>query len=417
MRVLIVSQYFWPENFRVNDLATDLVEKGHQVTVLTGLPNYPDGSVFENFQRKPGAFSVLNGVEVVRVPLLPRGTGGMRLMFNYLSYALMASILGPWKLRGQAFDVVFVNQLSPVMVGIPGALMARIKNAPMAMWVLDLWPDTLQAIGVVRSPRVLAWVGALVSLIYRRCDLVLAQSKSFIPTIRKLAPAYLAVEYLPSWAEDIFQQQTVVPVPEIPIQDGSFDVMFAGNIGEAQDFPCILNAAQALKDQAHIRWLIVGDGRMKSWVEHEVQNRGLSNQVLLLGRFPVDRMPAFYQRADALLVTLQDKPIFSMTIPGKLQSYLAAARPVVAALNGEGAAIIRESACGYVSAAGDHASLAMAILKLSRLSLGQRQSMGENGKKFSEREFHREAVLGKLEKKLATLAAGSAGEETKASAT
>lgn len=405
MRVLIVSQYFWPENFRINDLATDLVSKGHQVTVLTGLPNYPDGQIFDDYRNSPRAFIALGGVDVVRVPLLPRGTGGLRLMLNYLSYALMASILGPWKLRGRTFDVVFVNQLSPVTVGVPGALMAKIKRAPMAMWVLDLWPDTLHAIGVVRSPRVIGWIGVLVSFIYGRCDLVLAQSKSFITTIRKLAPLDLAVEYLPSWAEDVFQSQSITPAPEIPNQDGSFDVLFAGNIGEAQDFPCILAAAEALKAQSHIRWLIVGDGRMRPWVEQEIQRRRLSRQVVLLGRFPVERMPSFYQRAHALLVTLQDKPIFNMTIPGKLQSYLAAGRPVVAALNGEGAALIRESGAGYVSAAGDHVGLADAVLRLASLSDGERQAMGRNGKDISVREFHRKAVLNKLEGMLKALVA------------
>lgn len=408
MRVLIVSQYFWPENFRVNDLATDLVSKGHQVTVLTGLPNYPDGQIFNEYRKSPGAFNSMDGVDVVRVPLLPRGSGGLRLMLNYLSYALMASVLGPWKLRGKTFDVVFVNQLSPVTVGIPGALIARIKRIPMAMWVLDLWPDTLHAIGVVRSPRVMEWVGSLVSLIYTRCDLVLAQSKSFIPIIRKRAPIDLAVEYLPSWAEDVFQCQSNAQATEIPVRDCSFDVLFAGNIGEAQDFPCILAAAEALKDQSHIRWLIVGDGRMRPWVEQEIRRRELSRQVVLLGRFPVERMPSFYQRADALLVTLQDKPIFNMTIPGKLQSYLAAGRPVVAALNGEGAALIRESGAGYVSAAGDHAGLADAVLRLARLSEEARQTMGQNGQDISKREFQRSAVLGKLEGMLKALVSGFA---------
>jgi glycosyltransferase involved in cell wall biosynthesis len=309
----------------------------------------------------------------------------------------MASTLGPWKLRGRAFDVIFVNQLSPVTVGIPGALMARIKNAPMVMWVLDLWPDTLQAIGVVRSPRLLGLVRSLTKFIYSRCDVVLAQSKSFIPAIKKIAPARLPVKYLPSWAEDVFQQRMFASVLEIPQREDCFDVMFAGNIGEAQDFPCILAAADALRAQQHIRWLIVGDGRLRVWVEQEIHRRGLEDRVLLLGRFPVERMPSFYQRAHVLLVTLQDKPIFNMTIPGKLQSYLAAARPIVAALNGEGAELIRESGAGYVSAAGDYAGLAQAVLALSLLSADQRRSLGENGKKFSDRQFLRDSTLVKVE--------------------
>lgn len=400
MRVLIVSQYFWPENFRVNDLAAHLVRKGHTVTVLTGIPNYPEGRVFEGYKMRPTSFSVLDGVEIVRVPMLTRGAGRLKLMLNYFSYTVAASIFGPLKLRSRAFDVVFVNQLSPVTVGIPGALLAKIKKAPMAMWVLDLWPDTLQATGVVRSTRLLALFTVLTAFIYNRCSLILAQSKSFIPIIKKNTPAPLLVEYLPSWAEDVFQQHVFESPREIPQREGDFIVLFAGNIGTAQDFPCILAAAEALKERRHIRWVIVGDGRMRPWVEKEIQRRGIASQVLLLGRFPVERMPSFYQRADALLVTLQDRPIFSMTIPGKLQSYLASGRPVVAALNGEGARLIEESGAGYVTSAGNSAGLSDAVLQLSRLSQAQRNSLGENGRIFSNREFQRDRVLQRLEEML-----------------
>lgn len=403
MRILIVSQYFWPENFRINDLATDLIKKGNQVTVLTGVPNYPDGHVFDSFKKDSKSFLTFNGVKIARVPMLPRGQGGLRLIINYISFMLMACILGPWRLRGQDFDIVFVNQLSPVTVGIPGILMARIKNVPVVMWVLDLWPDTLHAVGVIRSTRLLAWVGGVVSLIYKHCDLLLVQSKSFIPNVRKLAPNNVEIDYLPSWAEDIFQHHLDLIVPEIPQQVGSFNVMFAGNIGEAQDFPCILAAAQILKEQTHIRWLIVGDGRMQPWVEKEIHRRGLVDHVLLLGRYPIDRMPAFYKVADALLVTLQNKPIFNITIPGKLQSYLAAGRPIVGALNGEGAAIVRESASGFVCDAGDYIGLADAVLRLSLISEAERRNMGKNGEKYSALEFQRESILEKFESKLRAL--------------
>lgn len=403
MRVLIVSQYFWPENFRINDLATELARHGHQITVLTGLPNYPNGQVFNDYQQNPEMFQAFGDVEIVRVPIIPRGSGGIRLMLNYMSFALMACIVGPWKLRRRDFDVIFVNQLSPVTVGLPGALIAKLKRATMAMWVLDLWPDSLSAIGVVRSPSLLDWVGKLVALIYRQCDLVLAQSKSFVPEIRKLAPPGLAIEYLPSWAEDVFQNSDVTHAPEIPRREGCFDVMFAGNVGEAQDFPCILDAAEILKEHAHIRWLIVGDGRMRPWVEQEVLRRGLSHRVLLLGRFPVERMPSFYQSADALLVTLQDKPIFGMTIPGKLQSYLAAGRPILAALNGEGADLVKTAGAGYVCSAGDSRGLADAVFKLSCLSDAERQLMGMNGREVSEREFERSVVLDRLEQMLCSI--------------
>ena len=398
MRFLIVSQYFWPENFRINDLASELVSRGHEVTVLTGLPNYPIGQIFEEYSADSRKFSNYKEVRIFRVPLLPRGKGGLRLLLNYLSFSICACVLGPWKLRGQKFDVVLTCQLSPVTVGLPGALLAWLKNAPMVMWVLDLWPDTLQAIGVVKSTRLLSYVGSLVGFIYRRCDLILAQSRSFIPKIQSLAGPCIPVVYFPSWAEETFQTGGVKPAAEVPVKDGIFNVMFAGNVGEAQDFECILSAATLLKGHSNIRWIIVGDGRMSAWVQAEIELRGLAECVLLLGRHGVERMPEFFLQADAMLVTLADREIFSMTIPGKLQSYLAAGMPILAALNGEGADVVRSANAGFTCPAGNAEGLAEIVLKMAKLPLSERQVMGKNGLEYSKREFDRRMVVDMAEK-------------------
>lgn len=397
MRLLVVSQYFWPENFRINDLVAELARRGHQVTVMTGLPNYPDGKIFQQFRDDPDRFSNYEGAEVIRVPMTPRGQGGLRLMLNYLTFAASASVVGLWKLRGRHFDVIFTYQVSPVTVGLPAALMRAVKRAPMAFWVLDLWPETLQAVGVVRNLALLQAAGKLVAFIYRRCDLILAQSKSFIPQIQKYAGNSTRVLYFPSWAESVFDMPHAVPSDEVPLKPGSFNVMFAGNIGDAQDFPAILAAAETLKSYSHIRWLIVGDGRVARWVADEIKRRNLQECVLMLGRHPVERMPSFFKHANALLVSLKDEPIFSMTIPGKLQSYLAAGIPVVAMLNGEGAEVVKNSQSGLTCAAGDHVGLAAAVLKLSEMTNEELGTMGRNGLNVSAREFDREALIHQLE--------------------
>lgn len=398
MRLLIVSQYFWPENFRINDLASELVSRGHEVTVLTGLPNYPTGQIYEEYLIDSEKFSIYKNVQILRVPLLPRGNGALRLLLNYLSFSIFACVLGPWRLRGQKIDLVLTCQLSPVTVGLPGAFLAWLKNVPMVMWVLDLWPDTLKAIGVVKSRKLLAYVGSLVRFIYRRCDLILAQSRSFIPKIQSLAGPSIPVVYFPSWAEDVFQAEGLAPAPEVPVKDGAFNVMFAGNVGEAQDFECILSAATLLKGHSNIRWLIVGDGRMSAWVQAEIGLRGLAECVLLLGRHPVERMPEFFLQADAMLVTLADQEIFSMTIPGKLQSYLAAGMPIIAALNGEGADVVRAANAGLTCPAGKADALAEIVLKMAALPLSERQLMGNNGLEYSNREFDRRMVVDLAEK-------------------
>ena len=397
MRLLVVTQYFWPENFRINDLVSEFVRRGHEVTVLTGRPNYPDGEVFSEFRDNPRLFDRYEGAKVVRVPMLARGQGSMRLMLNYLTFALSASILGLWRLRGRQFDAVFAYQPSPISVGIPAAMLRAIKKAPLAFWVLDLWPETLQAVGVVRSKMLLQLVGVLVASIYKRCDLILAQSKSFVPQIARYAGSDARIEYFPSWAESGFDTQDVSFAPEVPLRPGSFTILFAGNIGDAQDFPTILATVERLKNCPNIRWLIVGDGRMAGWVSAEIKRRGLQKSIHMLGRYPVERMPSFFKHADALLVSLKDQPIFALTIPGKLQSYFAAGIPVLAMLNGEGAEVVQNGMAGLACPAGDHKALAEAVLNLSKMPIGERRSMGINGIFLSKQEFGRERLIRQLE--------------------
>lgn len=396
MRILVVSQYFWPENFRINDLVAEFCERGHEVTVLTGYPNYPSGQVFPEFSRKPDAYMNYGPARVVRVPMVARGSGAMRLIINYASFATSATASGAWCLRGQDFDVIFVFQLSPITSGLPAVFLRYLKKAPMVFLVLDLWPETLEALGVVRSKRVLKAVGLLVSFIYNRCDLILAQSRSFIPQIYKYCRPEQVVEYFPSWSDAEFDFSTVAPAEEVPLANGMFSIMFAGNIGDAQDFPAILDAAEQIKGDRNIRWLIVGDGRASEWVRSEVVRRGLEHCFLLLGRYSVDRMPSFYKHADALLVSLKNEPIFAMTIPGKLQSYLAAGIPVLAMLNGEGAEIVDGSGAGLSCSAGDGTALAAAVRKMAGMDVEERQRMGRCGRAISEQEFDRGALISRL---------------------
>lgn len=401
MRILVVSQYFWPENFRVNDLVKEWVQRGHQVTVLTGIPNYPAGKVFDAYRDQPSDFASFEGAEVVRVPMLPRDSGGLRLMLNYLSFVVGGGVFGTWRLRGKPADVIFVFEPSPVTVGLPAVWLGKIKNAPVMFWALDLWPETLAAIGVVRSPRVLGWVGHLVRYIYNRCTLVLGQSRGFLGSIARYCDDKAKIRYFPSWAEDVFMDDSVKPAPEVPEWTDGFTVVFAGNIGEAQDMPAVLDAAERLKDNASIRWVIVGDGRKSDWLQAEVARRGLVKQVLLPGRFPVERMPSFYAHADALLVSLKRDPVFSMTIPGKVQSYLMAGIPLLGMLDGEGAAVIRDAQAGLTCEAGDGAGLAQAVLALAAMPTAERKQRGLNGRNYAQQEFGRAQLMDRLEALLA----------------
>jgi colanic acid biosynthesis glycosyl transferase WcaI len=407
MRLLVVTQYFWPEHFRINDLVSELVRRGYHVSVLTGVPNYPDGRVFPEFKSDAYRFSRYEGARVHRVPMLPRGKSGLRLLLNYLSFAVSASTLGVLKLRGQQFDAIIAFEPSPITVGLPAVVLRFTKNAPLLFWVQDLWPETLQAIGAVRSPLVLSLVGKFVSYIYKRCDVILAQSKSFIPQILKYAPLKSRVFFFPNWSDKVVTSEELIRAPEVPYAPDCFSVMFAGNIGVAQDFPAILAAAEYLKGHA-IRWLIVGDGRMFSWVANEIKERELQDQVLMFGRFPSERMPSFFQHADALLVSLKDEPIFAMTLPSKLQTYLSAGIPVVAMLNGEGSAVVRESGSGITCRAGDPEGLAKAVMQLSQTTPEVRLEMGCKGREFNQREFDRGTLISRLEVWIAELCSDAA---------
>lgn len=399
MRILVVTQYFWPENFRINDLCAELAKRGHEVTVLTGKPNYPDGEVFKDYRENKSAFISYKGCRIVRVPMLTRGKGSaIKLLSNYISYVFSASLWGGWKLRNKQFDVVFVYEPSPVTVGLPAIFIKNCRHVPVVFWVQDLWPETLEAIGVVKSPKLLSLVGCLVRFIYNRCDLVLGQSHAFHSGIAKYCDDATKIHYFPNWSEQIFTQSDIEPVSIIEKLQDTFKVLFAGNIGEAQDFPAILKAAQELKNQQiKAKLLIVGDGRMHDWVQSEVVKRGLEQHVYLLGRHPLESMPNFYASADALLVTLKNSPIFKMTIPSKVQSYLAAGKPILTMLSGEGSRVIKEAKCGYIADSGDYKQLANNIVRMSRLSDDELKDLGENAKFYAEREFDRDMLITQLE--------------------
>lgn len=407
MRLLVVSQYFWPENFRINDLVSELVDRGHQVTVLTGRPNYPDGMVFPGYADAPGAFARFEGAEVLRLPLRPRGQGSVQLVRNYLSFVFWGLLLGPWKLRGRDFDAIFVFQTSPITSALPALWLRRLKRAPLLLWVLDLWPDTLAAVGVVRSPRLLALVGRVVGFIYQRCERVLIASRAFATNVERWGGRPEQIRYFPNWVEPAFagslEMQAVAP--ELAPYAACFNVLFAGNIGEAQDFPAVIEAAALLREhRPTLRWLVVGDGRALDAVRTDVARRGLQDRVLLLGRHPPKRMPAFFSGAQALLVTLKADPVFALTVPGKVQSYLAAGRPLLAMLDGEGARIIEESGAGYSVPAGDAAALARAVCRLMDEPETQRQAMGKAGQAYAMREFDRNKLMSALEDWLADVA-------------
>ncbi|MBI3919605.1 MAG: glycosyltransferase family 4 protein [Betaproteobacteria bacterium] len=402
MRILIVTQYFWPENFRINDLATALKGRRHEVVVLTGKPNYPAGRFFPGYGFIERGADNFDGIPVVRVPLIPRGSGsGFRLAINYLSFALFASLIAPFRCRGN-FDLIFVYEVSPVTVALPALVLKLLRGSPVLLWVLDLWPESLSAAGAIRSRFVIRAVSWLVKRIYRHSDRILVQSRAFEPSVVRMGVAARKIVYFPNWAEPIFDGVRQADLaPPMPLPAG-FRIMYAGNVGAAQDFPNVLAAAEQLRSHSDIQWIILGDGRLRDWVRQEIEHRGLERTVHLFGNHPLSTMPAWFMQADVMLVCLKRDPIFALTIPGKLQSYLACGRPVVGMLDGEGARIIRESGAGLVCDAEEPAALAERVLELYAMPKVGREQMGMRGRLYYEAHFARDQLLDRLEQLMST---------------
>jgi colanic acid biosynthesis glycosyl transferase WcaI len=396
VRILVLSQYFWPENFRINDVAEGLVERGHEVMVYTGMPNYPGGHFFDGYGVWGPSRQTYKGIEIRRVPLIPRGAGGgVRLALNYLSHAFFATLFA-WRAGGR-YDAILVYEPSPITIGIPARFLRWLKRAPLVFWVQDLWPESLAATGAIKNPMVLGIVDRLVRWIYRGCDRVLVQSEAFRPSITAHGVAAEKIGYLPNSAESFYRKMERSGEDDLP---QGFRVLYAGNIGAAQDFPTILAAAEKLKGDARIQWIVLGDGRMREWVAGEVVRRGLQGCFHLLGSKAPERMPRYFAHADVLLATLRREPIFAYTIPSKIQTYIACGRPVVAAMDGEGGRIIREARAGWAVPAEDPEALAEAIAAASRTPAAELAQMGARAEACFREQFEREKLLARLESEL-----------------
>lgn len=393
MRLLVVSQYFYPENFRINELVWELKNKGISVEVLTGKPNYPTGIVYEGYRAWGCATEQLNHVMVHRIPLIPRGRAGGYLALNYLSFILSASAFGPWLLRKRRFDAIFVFAPSPILQAIPAINLGWIKKCPVLLWVQDLWPESLSATGHVKHRSLLRLVESVVKWIYRNVDLLLAQSRAFIPKILPLAGA-TPIVYYPNTFKDSVPDDPGLNI-NCPGFDCDFPVLFAGNLGSAQAVDVVLEAATMLREFVGIRFVMVGDGSRRDWMMRQAAARGLDNLVFP-GRFPVETMPTLMARAAVLLVTLADTEIFRLTIPSKVQAYLAAGRPIIACLNGAGAEIVQEAGAGVAVPAEDASALAQAVMALYTMPPQERLEMGASGRRYYEEHFSHDKLVDEL---------------------
>ena len=394
MRILVLSQYFWPETFRINEVVDSMRDLGCDVTVLTGQPNYPDGVVQRGYSAVSLRTQIRDGLTIHRVPLVPRGRGSaLRLVLNYLSFIVSSAVFGPWLLRGQRFDAILVYATSPILQAIPAIWLARLKGARLATWVQDLWPESLSATGFVRNQKILSVVAAVVRWIYRKNDLLLVPSQAFVEPVVRMA-GRTPVVYHPNPGELAFS--AAVTDRPFPLQlEPGFNVVFAGNLGAVQALDTVLAAAQLLRDEQDVRFVLVGSGSRSEWLQQEIRRRGLDN-ISLPGRFPPSDMPGILSQASALLVSLVRDPIMSQTVPSKVQAYLAAGRPIIAALDGEGARVVMEAGAGIACPAEDAKALADAVIRLRDAPPEELKEMSQRGLRYYEKNFEPKLLATRL---------------------
>lgn len=398
MNVLVVCQYFYPEEFKVNELVEDLVQRGHNVTVLTGKPTYPKGSYPKGYKFWGIQRENYKGAKVIRVPELTRGNGGtIGVIKSMISFLFSSSIFA--KTIDLSPDVVICFQLSPVTMANAALIYSKRSNAKLIHWVQDLWPESVTATTPIKKGIIISLLRRYVSKIYRQSDYILVQSKAFIESICAKGNFKSKIIFAPNWAENIFTSPIQEKYIDLKIQLGEkdFKIMFAGNIGEAQDFDNILQAASLTKKMHNIKWIIVGDGRYRETAEKLVYQLDLSETVFFVGRYSVDYMPSIFTIADAMLVTLKDEPIFSLTIPSKTQAYMASGKPILTMLNGEGSNVVLKAKCGLTANAGDYKKLAENAVTMSQMSQAEITEMGENGRIYYNMNFDKKIIIDKVD--------------------
>lgn len=391
MKVLVICQYYYPEPFRISDICEEMVRRGHEVHVATGYPNYPEGYLYDGYGKGKRIDEVINGVKVHRCFTIPRETGFIKRILNYYSYAISATryVLSK-KCKasdGTDFDMVFCNQLSPVMMAYPAIAYKKKYKAPNVMYCLDLWPESLIAGGIKRDSIVYKWFHNVSKRIYSKMDKILITSRMFSKYLcENFSIKESSVEYLPQYAEGIFDE---MPRKE---ETDVFNFMFAGNVGTFQAVDTIIKAAELLKNEP-VRFHIVGSGTDLDRLKEMAQS--LEN-VVFHGRRPVEEMPDFYAMADAMLITMASDPVLSLTLPGKVQSYMAAGKPVIGAIDGETKIIIEEAQCGICGDAEDYKKLAENIKSFISQNT-DRSTMGRNARRYYEENFREALFMDKLE--------------------
>lgn len=400
MRILVLTQYIYPETFRSSDLVFELAKRGHHVDVLTGIPNYPEGRYYNGygiFKRRKESIRGVRFYRCFQTPrkLLPSFAG---LGLNYLSFVVSASIwilaFFVWKKK---YDVIITHEPSPITQILPAIMLGKIRNIPVLSWIMDIWPDSVtDSVGKQVAYALRPLLNFITQLVYRSSDKLLISSQGFRPFINRQYDFSSKIIYFPNWSEDMMVSHT--DCTAIPLPKG-FRIMIAGNLGDAQDLETVADVILQLREFTEIKWFFVGDGSKKAWLDDFIRRNNLTHTAYLLGRHQPASMPGFFKQADAMMVSLAGGyPFLDATVPARLQAYMSAGRPVLAMIGSGGRAIINEARCGFAVASGDSTAMAETIKRYVLPNQASFELMGKNGRLYFEENFIMEDCVSRLEK-------------------
>ncbi len=396
MKILVVYQHYYPEPFRIHEICEDLVKRGHQVTALVGLPDYPTGKIpgeYRFFRRRR---ETMNGVEVRRCFEIGRRNSKLGLAANYCSYMVSASVKTLFLKHD--YDVVYAYCTSPVLMAIPALVYRAFFKTKVVLHVMDIWPACLAAMNVREGSLLYAWMKRVSRRIYAKADILLVSSRRFRTYLKDIHHLDVPSEnYLPQFADDVFGD-----LPE-PAPSEYTELVFAGNIGRVQSVETLIRAADILKAKP-VRWHILGNGANYDGCANLVRELHLEDKVILYGRRPLADMPRFYAMADALLVSMRDEEYVTCTLPGKVQSYMAAGKPILGSIGGEAEDVIREAQCGLCARSDDPEAFAKVVLAF--MADEKRAQMGANAKRYYREHFSKQGIMDRLERTLQSQAGG-----------
>ena len=395
--ILVVSQYFDPETFRINDMCLEWVKRKYKVTVVTGIPNYPMGKTFKGYGITKKRHEVWNGIEIYRIPLIPRGSGSLGMIANYLSFMVSGMLAG--KMKNIKADLVFSFEVSPMTQVMTGISFAKKLHVPHYLYVQDLWPENVITVTGIRNPLIIKPIDKMVDYIYKNSDEIFATSPSFVEAIcnRKVAVNREKVHYWPQYAEEFYKPidksiaKEAAAAYGIP-NDDSFKIIFTGNVGTAQGIDILPQTAELLKNE-NIKFVIIGDGRYLEKLVSDIKSRQLEKMFIFVARQPAEKIPVLLSACDVAFISFADDELWKMTIPAKLQSYMACGMPIIAVADGETKRIIEEAKCGWVCKMGDSRGLKKTIHEVMKIDL---QEMMKHSLCYYNNNYKKEKVISKI---------------------